>query len=115
MKQNQLNAKHHACNNEQYQSKDNLLIFGISEKKGAEKENAKEAALQSMRVYVPTLTLNDIDVAHRVGSRAGDRPRPMIVRMYRHDVSYDVLMARKKLKGIKALPRNNSTWQLSDK
>ena len=26
VKQNQLNAKHHACNNEQYQRKDNLLI-----------------------------------------------------------------------------------------
>ena len=100
VKLNQTNAQFHAINNEQYQRKNNLVIFGVKESAPGIKEDCKAAASEIMKKCVPTVTKHDIDVAHRVGP-VGGRPRPIIAKIKTHEVRWEVLTKRKALKGAK--------------
>ena len=96
---NQRNARFHSINNEQYQRKNNLVIFGIKE---ADKEDVKAAAVKVMKTCAPTVTVADVDVAHRLGNRkVGGKPRPVIVKMYSHDVRFNILKTCKALRGVR--------------
>ena len=97
---NFINAKNHSINNEQYQRKNNLIVFGVKEVAAGVKEDCRDAAFRVMKKCVPNLQKPDIDVAHRVG-RVGPKPRPIIAKMMRHDVRREVLVARKALRGVK--------------
>ena len=97
---NQQNARFHSVNNEQYQRKNNLIVFGIKE--SDHKENVRESVADVMKKCVPTVTAGDIDVAHRLGHKKADgKPRPIIAKMFSHDTRFEVLKARKALKGVK--------------
>ena len=98
---NSNNARYHAINNEQYQRKNNLVVFGVKEASSGNREDCKEKVKSVMSKCKDDIMLDDIDVAHRVGQYNNDKPRPIIVKMKNHGVRWEVLKARKELKGIK--------------
>ena len=95
---NQKNSRNHAINNEQYQRKSNLTVYGVKE--GGRDEDCKKKAAEVMAHCNGDVLSADIDVAHRIGP-VGTKPRPIIARMGSHDVRWKILTARKALKGVK--------------
>ena len=97
---NVVNSRNHSINNEQYQRKNNLVVFGVKEGAAGINEDSKQKAFDALKKCKPDLQKSEIDVAHRVG-RIGAKPRPIICKMIRHDTRREILVQRKALKGMK--------------
>ena len=85
---------------DQYHRRINLEISGVPEKK---EEEPEKIALQVAQKINPSITANDIDIAHRIGARKeGDhrRPRSIIVRFNNRRSRNTVYDERRKLKNV---------------
>lgn len=83
---------------EQYTRRTNIRIFGIPEDSSEIRENTDKIVTEFIKKELDlSLTDNDISRSHRVG-KLSSRPRPIIVRLTRHNVKVQVLARRKLLK-----------------
>src|SRR5690606_16723040 len=87
---------------EQYGRRNSIRIFGIPETvQGLNaREDTTEAVCQTLTSTLGlSVSPNEIDISHRIGSADGDRPRPIIVKFVRREKRLEVLRNRKKLAG----------------
>ena len=71
---------------EQYTRRTNVRIFGIPEAAGDVRENTDDLAINFFANELGIqLSLKDISRSHCVGKRSPTKPRPIIVRLVRHN------------------------------
>lgn len=81
----------------QYSRKDNLKIFGIKENKD---EDCRKVAAETITNKLKVKILpSDISVAHRVKKSKRQKYRPIIVRCKDRTQKFNIMKARKQLKG----------------
>ena len=109
-----LNGLHHKCNVlrlaideiQAYSYQYNIKIFGFPT--FAERENSESTAKLCIQLFhsmgVKDVSMQDIDIAHRVSARkASSRPNPIICKFGRRQVKERVMAARKEV--FKVTPR----------
>ena len=100
-------------NNEQWSRRSNLKILGVKETQRA--EDHIETERLTLELLNKSLGLNttsrDIDIAHRVGKPAPNRPRPILVKCIDRKTKIDIIKNRSKLKGTKILIVEDLTAQ----
>ena len=87
-----------ANRNEQYSRKNSIRIFGIAQTSEQEdcKQTVQEFCKQSLNINCEK---NEIVGAHRVGRKQPDRPQGIIVKFVHSETKYNIIKARRKLKG----------------
>ena len=87
-----------ANRNEQYSRKNSIRIFGIAQNSEQEdcKQIVQEFCKQSLNI---NFEKNEIVGAHRVGRKQPDRPQGIIVKFVHSETKYNIIKARRKLKG----------------
>ena len=84
---------------EQYTRRTNVRIFGIPEAADDVKENTDDLAINFFASELGVqLSASDISRSHRVGKRSPTKPRPIIVRLVRHNTKVEILRKRRLLK-----------------
>ena len=84
---------------EQYTRRTNIRIFGILESSGDAQEDTDVLATQWVANELGVELLpSDISRSHRVGKRSTAKPRPIIVRLTRHNKKVEILKNRRQLK-----------------
>jgi len=86
---------------EQYTRKNTVRIYGIDDRKKA--ESYIESAMKVVKLVKDKLEIDistaDIDIAHRMGTFTEDANRPIICKFVSRSTKYEVIKARRKLKG----------------
>ena len=81
---------------EQYTRKTNVRIYGVAEQPEENTDNLAVHFFKSeLNVHVAS---NDISRSHRVGKKSGAKPRPIIVRLTKHNTKVAVMSRRRVLK-----------------
>ena len=86
---------------EQYTRRTNIRIYGIPESNVESTDSREDTDILSLNFVKEELgvdlKLEDISRSHRVGKRSS-KPRPIIVRLSRHNTKVEILRKRKMLK-----------------
>lgn len=81
---------------EQYTRRVNLRIYGVAESEG---ENTDDLCVKFCSEELDlVLRPEDISRSHRVGKRDPTKPRPIILRLTRHNMKVNILKMRRNLK-----------------
>ena len=94
---------------EMYSRRNNIRVYGIQE---TEKEDCERVFVdlykQRLKLDVPR---GEICRAHRIGRVTNDprRPRPIIVKLIRHNIESAVIRQRRELKGTRIVIREDLT------
>jgi len=86
-----------ARHDDQYTSKFNLLIHGISKR---EEEDNAENLIELGKLSNVNLTRGDIDIVHRLNSKSKNEPRPIIVSFASYNVENKLYKARLYLRNL---------------
>ena len=83
---------------EQCSRRNGLLVHGIAE---TNDENADDLVLKTINERLDAnITENEMDRSHRIArKKGGQRPRPIIVKLTRHNTRKKVFASKRKLKG----------------
>lgn len=87
---------------EQYQRRDSVRFLGVgtdSERESSEDCEQKVLTIINKELNLGRVTSNDISIAHRVGLRNANRPRPIIVKFLSRKTKNEVIQNRRLLKG----------------
>ena len=90
---------------EQYSRRNNLRLFGVKE---TQNEDTDQLVLQVAEKLKVPLLKHHIDRSHRVG-KAGDNPRPIIVKFVSYAQRRDMFLSKKLLKGSQVTIREDLT------
>lgn len=92
---------------EQYSRRNNLRIYGLSEKNG---ENTDDLVLQLFNGKLNlNLSLRDVDRTHRVGRAVNGRDRPLLVKFVTYRDRFDVFRRKSQLKGTSIVIKEDLT------
>ena len=106
-----LMSKYESDKLEQYSRRENIRFAGIDEKIVEEDALVKEIVKIAKDINV-NIKPADISVAHRVGKKGGDRPRPVLARFVSRKNRDQLMKARKQLKDIES--RKGTTYLNDD-
>lgn len=81
---------------ENYQRRENLRITGLPERNGEDPIEVVKKFFKENAFSVPG---EKIHVAHRIGPKSRDKPRPLLIRFADRKTKDDVVRARRTLKG----------------
>ena len=89
---------------EQYLRRDNVKVYGLTEKRNGNKGETDEETARAVIAMVATdlkyeLKPSDISIAHRLGRKAPGKERSVIVKFVSRTVRNEVVKRRKALKG----------------
>ena len=90
-------AKIHSIENDQYARRSNIIVYGVQEIRN---ENPGQLVTnivkEKLNIILPP---NSIEVCHRLGTRTLNKNRPIVARFRYRDLKWDIMKARKSLKG----------------
>ena len=90
-------AKVHSVENDQYARRSNIIVYGVAE---ARDENCgqivKNIIKNKLKLNLPS---NAVEVCHRLGTKTLNKNRPIVTRFRYQDLKWDIMKARKELKG----------------
>jgi hypothetical protein len=97
---------------EQYSRRNNIRIQGVPD------DDTKETSLQTTEKVLKicneklkvNVTINDIDIAHRLGKWKENKNRPVIVKFVRRQQKNDLMKNTKVLKGTGIFINHDLTW-----
>lgn len=90
-------AKARAIENDQYARRSNILIFGLEEKTDDDLiPQIKKTVEDKLKIK---LKKDDIEICHRMGQKALNKIRPIVTKFRYRDTKWDVMKARRSLKG----------------
>ncbi|XP_034231494.1 protein unc-13 homolog C-like [Thrips palmi] len=95
---------------EQYSRRNNVRIFGVKEQSNEDTNNLVIDLAKKMGVH---LEHYHIDRSHRIG-KAGERPRPIIVKFVSYAERSSLFSAKKRLKGTGVTIREDLTKMRMD-
>jgi hypothetical protein len=86
--------------NEQYSRNYNLRIYFVDEPEGETAKQCEEAVLKLFheKLELRNIKSSDLDAVHRLGKKADNKPRGIIVRFVSRRTREEVISQRKKLK-----------------
>ena len=103
LKSDNTKLKQRVIDLEQYGRRLNLRFLGIKEEVNEKDENCEKKLMDIIKNKLQINKEIIIDVAHRVGKRTNERPRPIIARFGLRKYASEILANRRKLKGEKGL------------
>ena len=90
-------AKVHSVENDQYARRSNIIVYGVAE---ARDENCgqivKDIIKNKLKLNLPS---NAVEMCHRLGTKTLNKNRPIVTRFRYRDLKWDIMKARKELKG----------------
>ena len=93
------NLKQHIDNVEQYERRDTVLLSGPVLPDETPQENTTQVVITSIKDNLRiNITDRDINIAHRIGSSAQQRKRPIIVKLTNRSLKHDLQRACVNLK-----------------
>ena len=93
----QQDAKTHSVLNDQYARRSHMVIYGLTENNDEDPVQVTADIIKdNLKIQTPA---RDIEVAHRLGAPTAGKKRPMAVVFRYRDKKYDLMRARKMLKG----------------
>lgn len=86
---------------EQYSSRECLILHGVPECKSAGKEDTDLAFVAAVNKLGVSISENDIDRSHRLGQKipGSRRPRPIVAKLARHNIKAKIYANKRKFKG----------------
>ena len=90
-------AKIHAVNNDQYATRHNMVVYGITLRK---KQDPGDAVIKVIKTHLATtLERSAIEICHPLGRDTNNKKPPLIVKFRYRDVKWNIMKKRKDLKG----------------
>ena len=83
---------------QQYSRRDNIRVYGIAEATD-ENENTNSVIVKVAKDMGVDISEHDLSVNHRLGRKAGTKPRPIIAKFVRRDTKTAIMRRKKNMRG----------------
>ena len=86
---------------QQYSGRDNIRLYGNAEAThDIENENTNNVIVKMAKDTGVDISEHDLSVSHRLGRKAGTKPRPIIAKFVRRDTDTTTMRCKKNLRGL---------------
>ena len=86
---------------QQYSGRDNIRLYGNAEATHEiENENTNNVIVKMAKDTGVDISEHDLSVNHRLGRKAGTKPRPIIAKFVRRDTDTTTMRCKKNLRGL---------------